>query len=163
MLRVLRHIGLRNKTSRTLHVRATRTRRRARVPSPTTGRDRPRDYCPIVAFRSAKGTCFRGAKDDNRRSNTAKPDSAVRLKVRRSARMNGRRVEQTTQEPVHHHSQTDPRSLVGQRHFRSHFPHPFDAYGIGNHELIGSIAQRHCDCSASRETEPRVQVGEIGS
>ena len=33
--------------------------------------DRSRNCCPIVAFRSAKGTSFRGAKDDNKRSNTA--------------------------------------------------------------------------------------------
>jgi hypothetical protein len=38
----------------------------------TTTKYRSRNYCPLVAFRSAKGTCFRGAKDDNKRSNTAK-------------------------------------------------------------------------------------------
>ena len=40
---------------------------------PTTGKDRSRNYCPIVAFRSAK--------DDKKRSNTGKPDSATRLGV----------------------------------------------------------------------------------
>ena len=35
-----------------------------------SGKDCPRNYCPIVAFRSAKGACCRGAKDDNKRSNT---------------------------------------------------------------------------------------------
>ncbi len=34
-------------------------------------KDRAGNYCPIVAFRSAKGTYFRRAKDDNKGSNTA--------------------------------------------------------------------------------------------